>query len=367
MPSCCARLIADYGLPDPPEGVMNKYSFSQRLGALVSVGCAHAKRSSCPTRRVPCAVQRNGDAAPSIAVLIKGSRAPGEASLMNLFRAGGADSPVDSRALLFFVNDLCALTIEAARRQVRAFTACVEGSHKWSLSQVAIITAVPYKLEDSDRKLVTDLALRSYIGSPAANIGDLTFQGGVLAAALADLAASGVSGTAEACATRVRSELGFGRVGSVTPFFTTVAGFVRELATLAAWLEAFDPTTTFAVPARSIEEEAWVFALDDAPGGKILAMPSSCGIAGTGGVGEISYAPVGPVLVRRAADTSMVPAGFGSPVAALLPRDVLEREWADMSNAMGSLAVLPVGVGVAAAGRGSYAAAASAAAAQHAA
>ena len=312
-------------------------------------------------------MQRNGDAAPSVSVLIKGSRAPGEVSLQNCFRgAGGADAPVDSRALLFFVNDLCALTIEAARRHVRAFIACIEGSHAWSLPQFAIVGKAPFKLHVPDRQLVTDLALRAHVGLETASIGDLTFQGGVFAAALADLAASNVSPTAEACAARVRTELGIGRVGTATPFFTTVTGFVRELAALAAWLQAFDPTTTLAVPARSVEQEAWVFTQEDAPCGKILVMPGTCGIAAPGGVG-VSYAPVGPVLVRRSADASMVPACFGSPVAALLPRDVLEREWATPSNAMESLSVLPVGVGVAAAGRGSYAAAASAAASQHAA
>ena len=268
---------------------------------------------------------------------------------MNCFRGeGGADAPVDSRALLFFVNDLCALTIEAAQRHVGAFAACVDGSHAWSLPQVAIIGKAPFKLEGPDRQLITSLALRAHVGPQTASIGDLVLRGGVVAAALSDLTVSGVSPTAEACVVRVRTELGVGRAGSPTPFFTTVAGFVRELAALAAWLAAFDPTTTLAVPARSVEQEAWVLSQDDAPCGKILVMPGSCGIAGTGGVGVL-FAPVGPVLVRRGAVAHSRAADEGSPSkpSALLSCAVLQKEWSFPSNGMESLAVLPIGTTVA--------------------
>lgn len=287
------------------------------------------------------AVQRNGDAAPSIAVLIKGNRAPGETSLLNCFRgAGGAAAPVDSRALLFFVNDLCALTIEAARRHVRALAPCVDDSLAWSLPQITLIAAKDsIALGVEDKRLVAALALRAHVGLRAALIGSLIFQGGVVTAALADLATSGVSPGAEACAGQVRAELGLGRAGPEKPFFKTVAGFVCELAALAAWLEAFDPTTTLAVPARSIDEGAWVFSQDDAPCGKILAMPGTCGIAGSA-----RYAPVGPVLVRS--DATKAPGDMvsrcGVAESAVLRQEALAREWGTSSNAMGALAVLPV-------------------------
>ena len=305
---------------------------------------------SCLPTLLSCVVQRNGDAAPSIAVLIKGNRTPGETSLMNCFRgAGGAAAPVDSRALLFFVNDLCALTIEAARRHVRALAPCVDDSLAWSLPQITLIAGKdPIAMGVEDRRLVASLALRAHVGTRAASIGSLIFQGGIVTAALADLATSGISPGAEACAARVRAEFGLGGSGPVNPFFMTMEGFVRELAALAAWLEAFDPTTTLAVPARSIEEGAWIFSQDDAPCGKILAMPGTCGIAGSA-----RYAPVGPVLVRSEATKApgdVVPR-CGVPESAVLRQEALVREWGTSSNAMGAVAVLPVAAAPHEAGR----------------
>lgn len=303
----------------------------------------HAARSRV-TRSHPPPAQRNGDAAPSIAVLIKGNRAPGEVSLLSCFRVESPGTPVDSRALLFFVNDLCALTIEASRRLGLALDVCVDSATKWLVPQFIVIAAAQAKvlddLPEQDRKVVNKLTLRAAVSAQTELLGNLVVHSGVVVAALADLAASGVSPGAAACAAQVRAAMGAsaGRSFDSPPLAVTIAGFVRELAALTCWLEAFDPSATFAVPARSVEEGAWVMTQEDPACGKILAMPGTCGIAGSGGVGVL-YAPVGPLYVRR----DSIKAAGGITVPPLAQR-ALQAAWAAPSNAMGQLAVLPVGI-----------------------
>ena len=325
--SCLPTWAAEHSLPDPPQGALTKFDFNSRLASL-----------------------RNGDVAPSLASLIKGSRTAGEVALQSCFRSA-PDASLDARAMLFFVNDLCGLTIDASRSLVGALAQGIDGSLRWAAPQLAVLSGssgVKAMPEAHELGLVATLSLRAAVAVQTADLGQRVLLSGVIAAALTDLETSNVSPQAASITWSIRQALSDRSRGGPPALYKAMAGYVGRLAELACWLEAFDPATTLAMPARSVAEGAWCLRDSDEAFGKILALPGSCGYAGDA-IRAVVYAPVGPVLVRRAAvpgaqtvARATDAGGIGVGPQCFIEQGALQREWDSQGGSMGAFPVLPV-------------------------